>query len=432
MCQGSVTLSANLRSSYPSLFGPGVPASHALTVAPVQLVPLTGVFLQAQDERSYIWSEDRDNLDALVYGCKGQRVYRQGELVRARHTAAFRIVMMEPVLQGLVSRDSTQVIVMPPSGASASSSLQNGYLEEPLREDSRSGTTSYSYDVAEDFLAASLLDGLDGEPIPNSLPTRSTSDLANALEESGFTRRNETGRATDRGRTLQATALQERPNAATLQPRPPSDEDDHIQAFVRTSDLGRLGLISGDHVSDPCTTGVSGCALVSRTLTGSYGAPQVEVSSSHNPPDHRVLRLYGNDSALSHLPASTSIPMALSPITLHNMGSPKTISLRFAVQRPGEAFFPTADAVTIARVASEHSMHKRYQPIFLEGLKAFFQEKRRILKQGDLIAIPIDDALARFTEDVPEGQESAAAGGDSDAEPFEWVNPSILSRLSVA
>ena len=111
--------------------------------------------------------------------------------------------------------------------------------------------------------------------------------------------------------------------------------------------------------------------------------------------------------------------MALSPITLHNMGSPETFSLRFAMQRPGEAFFPTADAVTIARVASEHSMYKRYQPIFMEGLKAFFQEKRRILKQGDLIAIPIDDALARFTEDVPEGQESAAASGEQDAESFE-------------
>lgn len=300
--------------------------------------------------------------------------------------------MTEPVLQGLVSRDSTQVIVMPPSETSAPASRENGHLEIPLRNDSREGTSSY--DVAEDFLAATLLDGLDGEPIASRGHPRSTSELPDGSEHSLSPHAKETGRTTDCGRTLQATALQERPIAAALQPRPPVDEDEHIQAFVRTSDLGRLGIFSGD---------------------------LVEVSSSHTSSDRRNLRLYGNDSALSHLSASTPMPIALSPITLHNMGSPKTISLRLAVQRPGETFFPTADAITIARVASEHSMHKRYQPIFLEGLKAFFQERRRILKQGDLIAIPIDDALARFTEDVPEGEESAAASGEQDAESFELL-----------
>jgi peroxin-6 len=49
-----------------------------------------------------------------------------------------------------------------------------------------------------------------------------------------------------------------------------------------------------------------------------------------------------------------------------------------------------AKAVTIARVASRLSTNRSYQPLVLQGLKSFFDGKRRLVKQGDLLAVKVD------------------------------------------
>jgi peroxin-6 len=49
-----------------------------------------------------------------------------------------------------------------------------------------------------------------------------------------------------------------------------------------------------------------------------------------------------------------------------------------------------AKAVTIARVASRLSTNRSYQPLVLQGLKNFFNGKRRLVKQGDLLTVKVD------------------------------------------
>lgn len=46
--------------------------------------------------------------------------------------------------------------------------------------------------------------------------------------------------------------------------------------------------------------------------------------------------------------------------------------------------------MTIARVASRLSTNRSYQPLVLQGLKDFFDGKKRLVKQGDLLAVKVD------------------------------------------
>lgn len=59
--------------------------------------------------------------------------------------------------------------------------------------------------------------------------------------------------------------------------------------------------------------------------------------------------------------------------------------------------FPTAHSVTVARIASPHSVHRAYQPLFLDALKDYFQGRRRVLKKGDLIAVGVCEDVARYS-----------------------------------
>jgi peroxin-6 len=50
---------------------------------------------------------------------------------------------------------------------------------------------------------------------------------------------------------------------------------------------------------------------------------------------------------------------------------------------------PTAQTVTVARVASKLSVNRIYQPLALQALKSYFDGCKRIVRQGDLIAVKI-------------------------------------------
>ena len=112
----------------------------------------------------------------------------------------------------------------------------------------------------------------------------------------------------------------------------------------------------------------------------------------------RLVRLYACDSAFDSLEHSIGEPaIAISPILLHNMGSPERVT--YKVHNTTSATpWRTAKAVTIARIASEHSMHKRYQSLLIQALKTHFQAKKRVLQDGDVIALPLDASLAQFED----------------------------------
>jgi peroxin-6 len=89
-----------------------------------------------------------------------------------------------------------------------------------------------------------------------------------------------------------------------------------------------------------------------------------------------------------------------SPLLLHNIcPASLPLSVRTLVFHPGpfgsgRPVIPTARAVTIARIASPISVDRTYQPCFLRALKSYFHDSKRLVKQGDLIAVGIDTDLA--------------------------------------
>lgn len=63
---------------------------------------------------------------------------------------------------------------------------------------------------------------------------------------------------------------------------------------------------------------------------------------------------------------------------------------------PPTAGPPIASSVNVARIASPSSMDKSLQAPFLEALKRWFEEKERILCNGDVIAICLDEENGRL------------------------------------
>lgn len=60
-------------------------------------------------------------------------------------------------------------------------------------------------------------------------------------------------------------------------------------------------------------------------------------------------------------------------------------------------------------------MQKKYQPLFISALKDYFKNSRRLLQNGDLIAIPIEESKNMFL--FKEGDNGTNGGqGESNDE----------------
>jgi peroxin-6 len=71
-----------------------------------------------------------------------------------------------------------------------------------------------------------------------------------------------------------------------------------------------------------------------------------------------------------------------------------------------------AKAVTIARVASRLSTNRSYQPLVLQGIKSFFDGNKRLIKQGDLLAVKVDLNRLQYLQaaSTGDGPETGALG----------------------
>ena len=79
-----------------------------------------------------------------------------------------------------------------------------------------------------------------------------------------------------------------------------------------------------------------------------------------------------------------------------------------------------AKAVTIARVASRLSTNRSYQPLVLQGLKSFFDGKKRLVKQGDLLAVKVDLNQLQYLQaaSTSDGPETGTLGVQERSAPL--------------
>ncbi|KAI8579991.1 hypothetical protein K450DRAFT_240072 [Umbelopsis ramanniana AG] len=165
-----------------------------------------------------------------------------------------------------------------------------------------------------------------------------------------------------------------------LVPNPPSDDDNECRVYVHVEDLARCGVFSSDWV----------------------------LVSGGNHKRSRLCRIYGVDMDTYDGVRSNSVAY-VSPQLYFNLGlslPPSSIdSSNLYITRlakPVTEGPPVAKALTVSRVASVVSVDKLLQNALLDALKQWFEERTRIVCEGDILAVSLDEDPARL---LPQGRD---------------------------
>ncbi|RDL38361.1 p-loop containing nucleoside triphosphate hydrolase [Venustampulla echinocandica] len=224
-----------------------------------------------------------------------------------------------------------------------------------------------------------------------------------------------------KGRLFKAQGLMRQLPEEILHPKPNADDDEEARVFVDVNSLTKIGCFSGDWVrlevaSEPPAHGSGLWGL------GSFGNIELEDTI------WRPVKVFGLPEGYSQRPI-TKIPsnkqgerrmsffdsqiqkpssptVYLSPILLANMENmsycrlsplkrlPQTIRASqpkiTSSSRP-----PFAQELTLVKIATPLSTERTLQNILFANLKDHFTHRTRIVRKGDLVAIPIDEDLGR-------------------------------------
>ncbi|KAK3995408.1 hypothetical protein QBC44DRAFT_25439 [Cladorrhinum sp. PSN332] len=237
-----------------------------------------------------------------------------------------------------------------------------------------------------------------------------------------------------RGRLFKAQGLVQPIPPDVLHPKPVPEDDEEARIYVDIRDLPRIGCFSGDWVrveasQEPPSNGFGPFGL------GSLVDPDPEDIKSRPArvyglpegyPSRPVARVPGskyNGRKMSFFESQVQKPSApavyVSPITLANLESPPYLRLSPIKRAPthsvkGPQAKPTtpiqppfAREVILQHIRTPIGVERDVQTAVMAGLKFYFERRLRVVKSGDLIAVPIDTQLGRAL------QESTALGDDS-------------------
>lgn len=241
------------------------------------------------------------------------------------------------------------------------------------------------------------------------------------------------------GKVFKAEGMVKRIPVEALHPKPRGDDDEDAMVFVDIHTLVKIGVFSGDWVKiEPAKEPQANpFAMLNFGFRGA--------DADHDPNDWRAVKVYGlpgltpnkprysmnrsNDrrSSVSQLGHSPLAPMVLIPPILHaNLGAAKFLrlaplpapsqpagptSIGMAAPRTpglsqskGTAHMSTSSASLSPPVAKEANLIKLLTPLSIDlslqqslfmGLKKYFENKRRVVKSGDLVGISIDVGLGK-------------------------------------
>lgn len=225
-----------------------------------------------------------------------------------------------------------------------------------------------------------------------------------------------------RTKTFKAHGLLNRIPNDSLFPKPASQDDEEARVYVDTSALAKLGCFSGDWIQLQVTED----PINATSLMSFFNNQEIDENAIWRP-----VRIYGLPESLSMRPqkyplnnksgrrdsisSSQPMPVApavlyLSPILLANLGNPShlkvsplrtadaasfTRSSQMRGRLPGAFLPPVAKEATLSRLSTPLSTERSAQPSLFARLQEYFKQKQRIVKSGDLIAIPIDEGLGK-------------------------------------
>ena len=228
------------------------------------------------------------------------------------------------------------------------------------------------------------------------------------------------GGQSTRSKVFRVQGLYEHIPEELLHPTPSADEDEEARVYVDATALARLGCFSGDWVR---VEAVENYALPQLSAFGPiddllpppwrpvkvYTLPE---SMSKRPQRYQVNNRHKRRDSISSLVTNSSAVATLfaSPILLSNLKDPINISMspmafnkKATLKRPltprppsvSSRLPPTASEVTLRKIVTPISTERALNNTLFAKLKQYFEAKQRIVKPGDLIAIPIDESLGR-------------------------------------
>lgn len=239
-----------------------------------------------------------------------------------------------------------------------------------------------------------------------------------------------TARAGSRpGKVFRTEALLKKVPAELLHPKPSLQEDDDSFVFIDTSTLAKLGCFSGDWARIEVARNVS---------TFGFGSGLAALNSEEDP-EFRVVRIYGlsgmtpqraryavdktgnrrSSFSGSHSLMPQSPNIYLSPVLLANLSNaqfvkvgamPKAARAHRPLQivRPSsQRGPPLAREVSLSKVLSPLTQDPATQAMLFASLKTHFEKRKRLVKTGDIVAIPVDEDLARTMSTTGTGETNA-------------------------
>ncbi|RDB21464.1 Peroxisomal biogenesis factor 6 [Hypsizygus marmoreus] len=364
-------------TTYSRIFSQGYCAVPSLSITKADPLLLTEVIVTALSARAYQVASGQNSV-LETWLTKEHTILRHGavhtfsshQLPVNGHSPStspeilsYRMDMVEPVLQGFARKGSTRFILTLSDNASEPTATVETAAEDEVEDED-------VIEIDEAFLANSVPPSLFGT---SEHTYRSVNGMNGSASHNGSI-------------DMQETAVPEL--SFRIQPlsRPIDMAEDHYTLYLRTADLGRIGILHGDWAMAR-SLGTSKCRLV---------------------------KIVANDNLVTVPGLVTG-----SPTLLHNLCSdyagacprePHLISLHSSPFGSRQPAVPMAQTVTVARVASPISTNRIYQHLFLNSLKAYFDSAKRLVKQGDVIAVSLD------TNDVNHLQESndKDEGGDNN------------------
>ena len=225
------------------------------------------------------------------------------------------------------------------------------------------------------------------------------------------------------GRLFAPRALLQKIPNGVLYPKPAFDEDEGCRIFVDVKLLLKLGCFSGDWVRVKTAQVDKG---------GHWGLDTFKDDNSENE-DFSVMKVYGlpglspafptrnrrinvsgrhSSFKNAHYDKSITPEAWLSPLLLANLGSPQAIrltplsttsqegmtrALKLANTKiPNSMIPPVAKELTLLSISTPLSTELALQNSMMAAIKDYFHYKRRILRQGDLIAVVLDVTAGRL------------------------------------
>ncbi|CAP69267.1 uncharacterized protein PODANS_1_9330 [Podospora anserina S mat+] len=214
-----------------------------------------------------------------------------------------------------------------------------------------------------------------------------------------------------RGRLFKAHGLVQPVPPEVLHPKPAPEDDEEARIYVDVRDLPRIGCFSGDWVrveaaQEPRSNGFGQFGL------GSF------VDAASDEIQWRPARVYGLPEGYS------SRPVARVP------SSKQEGRRMFVFREPGSEGGgrdgaggpPAAREVILQHVRTPVAVERDVQTAVMAGLKFWFERRLRVVKGGDLIAVPIDTQLGRTL------QEGTMTGGGEGESAVDDVLGLIASR----